>query len=114
MKKILVTGATGRIGTHIVKDMIERGYKVRSFVLKGDPQIKKLKEMKTEVMKGDITDLKSVTKAVEGMDAVIHTAAVMEDRPAWMTDAEQFQINVNGTLNVCLAISQNLKKIKRL
>ena len=114
MKKILVTGAVGRIGAQIVRDLIDRGYKVRSFVLKGDPQIKKLKGMKTEVIKGDITDLNSVTKAVEGMDAVIHTAAVMEDRPDWMTDARQFQINVNGTLNVCLAISQNLKKVKRL
>lgn len=114
IKRVLVTGATGRLGTNLVKALICKGYDVRGFVMPGDEKEKKLANMNVEIVRGDITDSNAVTKVVQDMDAVIHTVAIMETIPRGMSRQTYFDINVKGTFNVLEAIKDNLKTVKKL
>jgi nucleoside-diphosphate-sugar epimerase len=100
VKNVLITGATGFIGGHLVKANLEKGNRVRAFVLPDDPKAKELDGLGVEVFLGDIRDPDAVNKAVQGMDRVFHTAAVVTD---W-APMQLFQdVTVKGTENVCRA-----------
>jgi len=103
---ILVTGATGRIGANLVKDLVAQGYRVRSFVTQNDPHLKKLSDLATEIAYGDLTDYDSLTRAVRDVDVVAHLAAVM-GRPSEMSKHAYLDINVVGTLNTLEASVQS-------
>jgi len=105
MKKILVTGATGRIGSNLCKELCKK-YEVRALALQDDPQINKISSLDTEIVYGNLEDYESIVKAVEGVDAVIHLAAVM-GRPSGMSKQRYFNINVVGTLNMLEASVNN-------
>ena len=64
MKKVLITGATGFIGQHIVKANVSRGNSVRALVLPGDAGEAGLKAQGVEVVNGDIRDYEAVRRAV--------------------------------------------------
>src|ERR1700754_279778 len=73
--KVLVTGGSGFVGANLVSELLDRGHEVRSFdrvpsPLPGHPRL--------EVLEGDIRDADTVAAAVDGIDAVIHTAAVID------------------------------------
>jgi uncharacterized protein YbjT (DUF2867 family) len=67
--KILLLGATGRTGRHIIKEAIKRGHKISAVVR--DPE--KLKEYQIDIIHGTPYDLETVEKAMAGCDAVINT-----------------------------------------
>ena len=67
---ILVTGATGKTGAPVVRQLLERGYHVRAFVHKTDDRSKRLAELGAEVVVGDIHDLESVRSAMRGAKRV--------------------------------------------
>jgi nucleoside-diphosphate-sugar epimerase len=95
--KVLVTGATGFIGGHLVQHLLARGYDVRALVRRLPPQDwGELREgAGIEPTVGDITDADAVQAAVEGVDAVFHLAAA---RDAWGTpEAIYREVNVTGT-----------------
>jgi uncharacterized protein YbjT (DUF2867 family) len=69
MKKILVTGATGNIGSRVVKKLQERGVSVRAFVRDQD-KAKTVLGQDLEVAVGDFSDASSVRRALEGVDSV--------------------------------------------
>src|ERR1700759_2943971 len=71
--RIFVTGATGFIGTELVKELIEAGHQVRGFT-RSDAGVEQLKEAGAEVHRGDLTDLDSLRSGAKGMDAVVHLA----------------------------------------
>jgi len=96
MQKILVTGATGRLGANVVKALTEKGYSTRSFVLPGDPKEEKLKQLDTEIVYGDLATAEGIEPAVAGMDAIVHSAAVMGE-PQNMSRQKFFDINTRGT-----------------
>ena len=54
--KVLVTGATGRVGANLIKKLVDEGNKVKGFVLPNDLKINKLQDMDVEIVKGDLTD----------------------------------------------------------
>lgn len=102
-KKILVTGGAGYVGTCLVDQLLKEGYFVRVLdILRfgGTGLLPYFGNNNFEFIKGDIRDKKTVEKAVDGMDAIIHLAAIV-GFPACRKDPElSREINVGGTKNV--------------
>jgi len=109
MTKMLITGATGFIGGHLLTETLERGHQVRALVRPGHPRIPELVQKGVEVMVGDIRDQAVVETAVDGMAVVFHCAAAVTD---WAPSASFRQVTVGGTRHVCRAAAK--ADIKRL
>lgn len=107
MKEVLVTGGLGNIGIKVVDELLSRGVQVRCLDLKSkaNQKIARRYRKKLKMVWADITDTRSVINATMGVDAVIHTAAILppfsEQRPQV---AEK--VNVGGTRNIINALSQ--------
>ncbi len=95
MKPTLVTGATGFVGWHVARKLLERGERVRALVR--DPgRLKELEDV--ERVPGDLRDPESLARAVEGCGVVYHVAA---DYRLWTRDPqEMYRSNVDGTRNL--------------
>jgi NAD dependent epimerase/dehydratase len=110
MEKILVTGAGGFIGSHLVEELVKQGFEVKAFVRYnsrnywGNLELidKKILEH-IEVVSGDITDPFFTDKIVEGMDTVFHLAALIAIPYSYIAPENYVSVNVNGTLNVLKA-----------
>jgi len=106
-KKVLVTGAAGFIGSHLVELLVREGYAVRAFVhynscghrfnLEKVPQ--EIVDA-VEIVSGDITDAFAVDKAVSGREIVFHLAALIGIPYSYTAPAAYVSTNVSGTLNV--------------
>ena len=106
--KVLITGAGGFIGSHLVERCVEAGFKVRAFVhynsrnfhgwLESSPVYKEL-----EVVTGDIRDYDSVLAASEGCDTVFHLAALIGIPYSYVSPQAYIRTNVDGTYNVLQA-----------
>ncbi len=98
--RILVTGATGFVGWHVARKLIERGHTVRALVR---PQ-SRLRDLEAEPVTGDLRDADSLARAVEGCSGLFHVAA---DYRLWASDPnELYQSNVEGTRNLLEAARQ--------
>lgn len=75
--KILITGATGRIGHHLVDRIVQRGNQVRALVMPGDSQRRRVEKPCVEIVQGVLTDRTSLLSTVEGVDAVFHLGALL-------------------------------------
>lgn len=108
MKRVMLTGASGFIGSHVATALLDSGYEVRALVRPGSAL--PFTHPALEPVPGDILDADSVDKAVEGCDAVIHAAALYTfwtPRPRLMYD-----VNVGGTRTVLnAAIRQGVERI---
>lgn len=110
MKKVLVTGADGFIGSHLTESLLEKGYEVRAFAyynsfnrwgwLDSLPA-EKLREI--EVFTGDIRDPNGVREAMEGMEGVFHLAALIAIPFSYHSPDSYVDTNIKGTLNVLQA-----------
>jgi UDP-glucose 4-epimerase len=105
MTKILITGGAGSVGRELTQSLVEQGNRVRIF----DLPICDFSALETlagvEIVKGDIGDLVTVRAAVEGVDVILHLAALLP--PASERDRERtFAVNVEGTGNLVDAIQQ--------
>jgi UDP-glucose 4-epimerase len=112
---ILITGATGRIGSALAKRLIGRGEHVRGLVLPDDPNADKAKGLGLECVTGSLTDYDAVLAAVEGVDAVFHLGAVMlfdETKPE--TRPKTWDVNIQGTYHVFEAAAQRANRPLRL
>jgi UDP-glucose 4-epimerase len=110
--RVLVTGATGRVGANLVMALIKRGYSVRSMVMPNDPKESKLSGMETEIAYADLRDAEAVEKAVNGVDAIIHSACLMS-RPSDMPKSTYFDINVKGTMFLLESAVKRAERIHR-
>jgi nucleoside-diphosphate-sugar epimerase len=107
MKKILVTGGLGFLGSHITKRLVALGEDVTIFARSTS---KAVVDNKVPIVWGDIRDAKAVEKAVNGATHVIHL--VSNFRKGGSDKNEAYDINVKGTENVLSACKKN--GIKRL
>lgn len=110
MKKLLITGADGFIGSHLTEYMLRKDYDVRAFVLYNSfdswgwldaspPEIRR----ELDIFAGDIRDPHGVRKAMQGCDAVLHLAALIAIPYSYHSPDTYIDTNVKGTLNVVQA-----------
>jgi NAD dependent epimerase/dehydratase len=110
LKKVLVTGADGFIGSHLTEALVRKGYDVRSFVLynsfgswgwldQSPPDVRS----GLDVFAGDIRDPHGVKEALKGCDAVLHLAALISIPFSYHSPDAYVDTNVKGTLNVLQA-----------
>lgn len=79
--RVLVTGANGFLGSHIVRALLKEEYKVRGFVLQGTSE-ENLEGLECEVVRGNLLHAKDIEDALDGCDYVIHTAAITDIWPS--------------------------------
>lgn len=110
MKRVLVTGADGFIGSHLTEALVRAGFDVRAFVLYNSfnswgwldrcaPDV----SGKFEVFAGDIRDPHGVATAMTGCEAVLHLAALIAIPYSYHSPDTYVDTNVKGTLNVVQA-----------
>jgi NAD dependent epimerase/dehydratase len=109
-KKILVTGADGFIGSHLVEHLVAQGHDVRALVYynsfnswgwldQSPPEVKR----SLDVFAGDIRDPHGVRQAMRGCDVVFHLAALIAIPYSYHSPDTYVDTNVKGTLNVVQA-----------
>lgn len=118
-KKVLVTGADGFIGSHLVESLLDRGYEVRAFVYYNSFNSwgwletlidEKLKHV--EVFMGDIRDGVRVKEAMIGVSKIFHLAALISIPFSYVSPESYVDTNIKGTLNVLNGARElNLERI---
>jgi len=109
-KRVLVTGAGGFIGSHLVERLLEEECEVVAFVKYNslnkwgwlDSFDKKVLD-KIEIFTGDIRNADSVRKAVKSVDVVFHLAALISIPYSYISPESYVETNINGTLNILQA-----------
>ena len=97
MKPVLVTGASGFLGWHVARVLLERGYAVRALVRAGS----RVNELDVETRTGDLRDAASLERACAGCGLVFHVAA---DYRLWARHPDElYRSNVEGTRNLLQA-----------
>jgi NAD dependent epimerase/dehydratase len=110
MKKVLVTGADGFIGSHLVEELIIQGYQVKAFTFYNSfnswgwlDTLPAATLAKIEVISGDVRDANCVKVAMKDCDTVMHLAALIAIPYSYDAPASYIDTNVIGTLNIVQA-----------
>jgi nucleoside-diphosphate-sugar epimerase len=104
--KILVTGATGKVGSRFVPRLLQRGHSVH-ILLRDSKKSEYLKNMGAEVIIGDLSHPPSLPAAVENKDAVVHLAAFFRGA----TDQQAKEVNLDGAAALAnAALDANVKR----
>lgn len=118
-KKILITGADGFIGSHLVEKLVKEGHSVRAFCLYNSfNSIGWLKDINQdiltnfEIVLGDIRDFTSIKRAVQGIDIVFHLASLIAIPYSYQAPESYIDTNVKGTFNVLkAALEHNVQHV---
>ncbi|WP_028247407.1 NAD-dependent 4,6-dehydratase LegB [Pseudobutyrivibrio ruminis] len=110
MSKVLVTGSDGFIGSHLVEELVKKGYEVKAFVYYNsfnnwgwlDTLDKSIMDH-VEVFAGDVRDPNGVREAMKGCDAVFHLAALIAIPFSYHSPDAYVDTNIKGTLNILQA-----------
>ncbi|MCR5416411.1 MAG: NAD-dependent 4,6-dehydratase LegB [Pseudobutyrivibrio sp.] len=110
MSKVLVTGSDGFIGSHLVEELVKKGYEVKAFVYYNsfnnwgwlDTLSKDIMDH-VEVFAGDVRDPNGVREAMKGCDAVFHLAALIAIPFSYHSPDAYVDTNIKGTLNILQA-----------
>ncbi len=110
MKKILITGADGFIGSHLTELLVRQGYDVKAFVMYNSfnswgwlDHTEKSILNQIEVFSGDVRDPYGVKTALKGCDAVLHLAALIAIPYSYHSPDTYVDTNIKGTLNIVQA-----------
>lgn len=117
-RRVLVTGSDGFIGSHVVEALIAAGASVRAFCLynsngslgwldESEAFTAAVDSGQAEVVLGDIRDPEHVSSSVEGVDAVLHLAALIAIPFSYVAPRSYVETNVIGTLNVLEAVRRH-------
>ena len=111
--KILVTGGTGFLGSYIIRDLVEKGYEVRAIRRESSKlpfYIPAAVFEKVEWIEGDILDVIFLGEAMQDIDIIIHSAAIVSFSPA--NRHEMYRVNVEGTANIVnIALEQHVRRL---
>ncbi len=105
--KVLVTGASGFLGSHVAEAMAADGHQVR--LLLRTASSRRFLEFPYETASGDITAPDTLPEAVAGVDTVIHTAGLVKAR----SEAEFHRVNAAGTAHLLEAVERTNPRLKR-
>lgn len=110
MKRVLVTGADGFIGSHLTEELVAKGYQVRAFVYYNSfnswgwlDTLPKEVLSKIEIFSGDIRDSNGVRTAMKDIDTVFHLAALIAIPFSYHSPDSYIDTNIKGTLNIIQA-----------
>jgi nucleoside-diphosphate-sugar epimerase len=95
MKKIVVTGGSGKAGRAVVRDLVDHGYQVTNV------DIAPSSENVAPFLRADLTDLGQAYEVLRGADSVVHLAAI--PAPGLQTDEVTFRVNMSSTYNIFMA-----------
>ena len=109
-KKILVTGADGFIGSHLVEALLNEGCSIKAFVFYNSfnswgwlDTLSKEKLKDVEVFSGDVRDANGVRTAAKGIDVIFHLAALIGIPFSYHSPDSYIDTNIKGTLNILQA-----------
>jgi dihydroflavonol-4-reductase len=107
--KTLVTGASGFIGSAVVRQLLAKGREVRCYVEPGADR-RNLAGLEVDIVEGDVNDRQKIGDALRGCDVLYHLAAIYK---LWMPDASKiYEVNVEGTKTVLwAAYKANLRRV---
>lgn len=113
--RILVTGGAGFIGSHVVNMLLNAGYEVRVIDNLSTGKLANIRDCvksgKVDLFRGDIRESEVVRKCVDGVDAVIHLAAITSVTFSLGHPSLTFETNVMGTLNLLNScLEENVKR----
>jgi nucleoside-diphosphate-sugar epimerase len=104
----LVTGASGFLGSYLVKELLKHNVRVRAMVRSSSPRTS-LEGLDIEIVEGDLQDKESLLRATEGVQGVFHIAALF--RQAGIPDDQYSKVNAEGTrLLLDASIEQGVKR----
>lgn len=102
--KAFVTGSTGFLGNNLIRELLERGYEVKALVRSRERAKRILGDLKLEIIEGDLDDVPGFASALEGCDALFHTAAYFREYYApgdhWPTLE---RLNITATIELLQA-----------
>lgn len=116
MKKVVVTGGAGFIGSHLAEELARRDYRVIILDDLSTGKVENIEDLlgkeNVEFIKGSITDLPLLRELFRGVDYVFHQAALPSVPRSIENPQATHEVNVSGTLNVLLAARENsIKKV---
>lgn len=116
MKKVVVTGGAGFIGSHLVEELVGRGYRIIILDDLSTGKVENIKDLldveKAEFIKGSIANLPLLRELFRGVDHVFHQAALPSVPRSIENPQASHEVNVSGTLNVLLAARESsVKKV---
>ena len=114
MKKVLITGGCGFIGSHLAEKLIRLRYKVLILDNLSTGRLENIKEFKNKIsfFKADISKLKQIDRYFKNIDIVFHCAALADIVPSIQNPKDYYNSNVTGSFNVVsCCIKHKVKKI---
>lgn len=103
--RVLITGATGAVGSRVSRRAVEAGYQVRCLV-RATSNLDSLRDLNVEICEADLQDIDSLRNAARDVDVIVHTAAQLGD---WCSEEESRAVNVVGLENLVTAASENTR-----
>lgn len=114
MLKCLILGGDGFLGSHLVDDLLKRGYDVRVFGRIKNNKTKNLQHVKKdiEIISGDFANVQDVKKALKKIDYVFHLISASTPASSLQKPKEEIELNVLSAINLLqLCVKSNIKKI---